>query len=183
MTIPFLVGIHGSNPVKLQGAKVLEDISPCRVLNVEADFEFPSQPWGYGQTEEGAQLRAKAVLDKVKWASFGVGIESGLIDAGERLNVFSSCYILSSSGDSGAAQSATFQLPPDLAQMVREGYTLGKAIDRTLNRRNVKQQEGTVGVLTHNLITRTHLYRDLVTLAYTPFMNPDLYNIEPRKKW
>jgi len=41
---------------------------------------------------------------------------------------------------------------------------------------NSKQQNGAVGLLTHDVISRKSLYVPAVQLAYIPFLNPELYN-------
>jgi len=52
---------------------------------------------------------------------------------------------------------------------------LGLANDIVFSKLNSKQKCRAVGLLTHNKITRTELYKDAVILALIPFINPGLY--------
>jgi non-canonical (house-cleaning) NTP pyrophosphatase len=52
---------------------------------------------------------------------------------------------------------------------------LGDADDLFYQRKNSKQLNGSVGLLTNDLFTRTSLYVEAVMLALIPFKNPGLY--------
>jgi len=58
---------------------------------------------------------------------------------------------------------------------VAGGMELGTANDLVFSQTNSKQKNGAVGLLTHNKVDRTELYRQAVILALIPFVNPDLY--------
>lgn len=75
----------------------------------------------------------------------------------------------------GKGRSATFILPDKLSQLVKLGMELGDADDIVFGLSNSKQQNGAVGILTKNLITRKQLYSPAVILALIPFVNSDLY--------
>jgi non-canonical (house-cleaning) NTP pyrophosphatase len=52
---------------------------------------------------------------------------------------------------------------------------LGDADDEIFGASNSKQQNGAVGLLTENAVTRTTLYEQAVIMALIPFKNPELY--------
>lgn len=70
------------------------------------------------------------------------------------------------------SSTATFPLPEALGKQVRAGVELGEADDRLMLRKNSKQGDGTVGVLTRGVIDRTGYYTHAVTLALVPFTTP-----------
>jgi non-canonical (house-cleaning) NTP pyrophosphatase len=83
--------------------------------------------------------------------------------------------VLGRDGREGRSRTATFELPAEVARLVREGVELGHADDRVFGRENSKQTNGAVGLLTRDLIDRTAYYEHAVVLALVPFVNPGLY--------
>ena len=75
----------------------------------------------------------------------------------------------------GKGRSASFFLPEKVADVVKQGKELGDADDIVFGKSNSKQQNGAVGILTGDVITRTALYVPAVILALVPFKNVSLY--------
>jgi non-canonical (house-cleaning) NTP pyrophosphatase len=75
----------------------------------------------------------------------------------------------------GRARTTTFNLPPRVAELIHQGFELGDADDLVFEKSNSKQQNGAVGLLTNDAITRQSLYVPAVQLAFIPFLNPGLY--------
>lgn len=75
----------------------------------------------------------------------------------------------------GKARSSTLVVPKKAAVLVQQGMELGHADDIIFGRNNSKQQNGAVGILTGDVITRTVYYVDTVVLALIPFKNQELY--------
>jgi non-canonical (house-cleaning) NTP pyrophosphatase len=75
----------------------------------------------------------------------------------------------------GWSRSASFFLPPGVADLVHQGVELGEADDRFFGRENSKQMNGAVGILTADKVDREELYRHAVLLALIPFINPSLF--------
>ena len=57
---------------------------------------------------------------------------------------------------------------------MRQGIELGHADDQVFGRSNSKQQNGSVGLLTGDVVDRTAYYVQAVILALIPFKNPTL---------
>ncbi len=75
----------------------------------------------------------------------------------------------------GSARSGSFELPPGVADLVRQGVELGEADDRIFQRHDSKRQDGAIGILTGGAIDRRELYAHAVGLALVVFKNPELY--------
>jgi non-canonical (house-cleaning) NTP pyrophosphatase len=73
------------------------------------------------------------------------------------------------------ARTGAFNLPPAVAKLVLKGKELGEADDIVFNRQNSKQENGAVGLLTHDVIDRKKYYTHAVILALIPFLNPEHY--------
>jgi non-canonical (house-cleaning) NTP pyrophosphatase len=59
--------------------------------------------------------------------------------------------------------------------LIQDGMELGHADDLVFQAQNSKQQGGSVGLLTHGLITREVYYQQAMVLALIPFLNESLY--------
>ncbi|KAG9247353.1 inosine triphosphate pyrophosphatase-like protein [Calycina marina] len=77
-------------------------------------------------------------------------------------------------GRIGKARTAMFYQPEVVAKLVREGMELGHADDKVFGRSNSKQQNGSVGLLTGDMIGRKAYYLQAVILALIPFKNEQL---------
>ena len=60
---------------------------------------------------------------------------------------------------------AQFQLPPIIANRLKQGEELGPVIGELTNDINMRKKQGVVGVLSANLLTRQSIYEQLVKLA------------------
>lgn len=111
---------------------------------------------------------------KIREADFWVGIEGGVQAEDNGLAAFA-WIVIYGAGKKGEARTATFMLPQKVSHLVAGGLELGTANDLVFRESNSKQKNGAVGLLTHNQIDRTELYRQAVVLALIPFVNSGLY--------
>ncbi|MFA5551897.1 MAG: inosine/xanthosine triphosphatase [Trueperaceae bacterium] len=140
---------------------------------VNAASGVADQPWGEADTRQGALNRAEAALAAGPTAQLALGIEAGVVEEpGWPLWTFAWVVILGRDGVRGAARSATFAVPEQLAAGVRSGLELGDALDAAYGLRRAKDGPGAVGVLTGGLVDRPELYRTAVLLALTPWLQP-----------
>jgi len=170
--------IASKNPVKINSVKIgFEKIFP------EQNFEFvgtsvPSQvsdqPLSDEETYLGAKNRCKNSKAEVPEADYWVGIEGGIEIIGNEMQVFA-WIVIESKEMLGKAKTSLFYLPKKIVDLINQGYELGDANDIVFNENNAKQKNGTVGMLTDNVITRTSYYVDAVILALIPFKNPEIY--------
>ena len=107
-------------------------------------------------------------------ADYWVGIEGGVEKKGNEMQVFAWIYIQSKEMV-GKARTATFDLPKKIIELIDSGMELGDADDVIFNRRNSKQKNGAVGILTKDLIDREKYYTHAIIMALIPFNNMDLY--------
>ena len=94
---------------------------------------------------------------------------------GTGMHAFAWVVIQGEDSKNGEARSASFLLPGALADLVGAGVELGEADDRVFGRKNSKQENGAVGLLTDDVVDRLALYVMPVTLALIPFKQQALY--------
>jgi inosine/xanthosine triphosphatase len=147
------------------------------IRGVEVLSGVSAQPQSDAETLEGAKQRAVNVQEQVTRADFWVGIEGGvdsLPGNAEALLAFAWVVVLSAE-QRGNARTGAFLLPAPVVELVRSGLELGEADDQIFGTQGSKQQNGAVGLLTHDTLTRDGFYAQAVQLALIPFINPQLY--------
>jgi len=170
------IAIGSTNPVKCNAARaVLAALYPdAEFVGIEAPSGIAAQPWGDAETRAGALNRARAALAQTG-ADLGVGLEGGVQDTEFGLFTTAWCVLVDNQGRIGIGGNSCAMLPTAVADDVRQGVELGAAMDRLVNRRNTKHQNGAIGILTNNLETRQSAYETIIRLALAPFVNPEWY--------
>lgn len=171
--------VASKNPVKIAAvAEGFHKLLPSALLEYEgvsADSNVPDQPRGDDQTLLGAKNRAENARQTQPNAAYWVGIEGG-IDTNDRgTEVFAWVYILDKDGRVGYGKTGSFYLPVVITRLLDQGLELGEADDRVFNQVNSKQNSGSIGILTNDVINREKYYVDAVIFALIPFANRHLY--------
>jgi inosine/xanthosine triphosphatase len=146
------------------------------VEGVDALSNIPAQPRSEEETLFGAKNRATHAKSLVPEADYWVGIEGGVDEDPQGMYAFAWIYVLHRSGKSSQSKTGTFYLPPPVVALIQDGMELGHADDLVFQAQNSKQQGGSVGLLTHGLITREGYYQQAMVLALIPFLNESLYH-------
>jgi inosine/xanthosine triphosphatase len=169
------VVVASSNPVKIESARrgIAALYGETEAFGVEVESGVSAQPVGSEETLRGAMNRAQAARTLHPAADFAVGIEGGVEAMGDDLLAMAWVVIIDRAGKIGKARSGSFVLPRRIAALMREeGLELGDADDRVFGQSDSKN--GSVGLLTGDVITRADFYTPAVTLALIPFRNPEL---------
>ena len=149
---------------------------PDQIFTVEG-VSVPSgvsdQPMSDAETLQGALNRARNAERVISDADFWVGIEGGIDDRNGEMEVFAWIVVLSAER-TGKGKTGTFYLPNEVAELVRQGKELGEADDVYFKRANSKQQNGSIGLLTDNVIDRAAYYEHAVIMALIPLKNIEL---------
>lgn len=171
--------IASKNPVKMAAVKNgFEKMFPAETFSldgVSVASGVNDQPMSDAQTLEGAWNRAHRAASAAPDADFCIGIEGGVEDKMGEMEAFAWVVVKSRDSKIGKGRSSAFFLPAKIAELIRQGKELGEADDIVFSRTNSKQENGAVGLLTRDIIDRTHYYTDAVILALIPFANKELY--------
>lgn len=171
--------VASTNPVKIDAVrKAFGQLFAEHKFNVEG-LDVPScvsdQPISHLETYQGALNRARNAAKARPNATYAIGIEGGIAIAdNDEMMVFAWVVVIHRDGRLGKAQTGVFFLPQEVSQLIRAGYELGHADDIIFGRQNSKQHNGSIGLLTNDLITRTDYYVPAVIMAFIPFKNPHL---------
>jgi len=175
--------VASKNPVKiaaaLGGFQAMFPTERHSVNGITVPSGVREQPFTDTETLQGALNRAKNSREQQPQADYWIGIEGGVEDTPDQiagtLQSFAWVVIIDrKEGRIGKARTASFYQPEEVANLVRGGMELGHADDEVFGRINSKQKNGSVGLLTGDVIGRETYYLQAVILALIPFKNPHL---------
>lgn len=170
--------IASRNPIKINATKLaFEQMFPNKVFQFEGvsiSSDISDQPMSNNETLKGAINRSNNAKLEYMDADYWIGIEGGVEKKGNEMQVFAWIFIQSKEME-GKARTATFDLPKKIIELIDSGMELGDADDIIFNRKNSKQKNGAVGILTKDLIDREKYYTHAIIMALIPFNNMDLY--------
>ena len=173
--------IASKNPVKisatLNGFQKMFPNEQFEIEGISVSSGVNDQPKNDSETFSGAWNRADNVCKERPDADFCVGIEGGIEEKNSDTEVFAWVVIKAKGDGFGKGKTGTFFLPPQIAELIKQGKELGEADDIVFGRINSKQENGAVGILTDNVVDRTKYYTEAVVLALIPFKNRNLYNL------
>lgn len=169
--------VASKNPVKIDAVK--EGLSSFiaeefELIGVSVESGVSDQPMSEVETLKGASNRVMKAMNLFSGYDYYVGLEGGVEQHAAGLMAFA-WMVISNGVTIGKARTASFFLPPDVAKLVHDGIELGHADDIVFKKNNSKQQNGAIGLLTNDAITRKSLYVPAVQMAFIPFLNPELY--------
>lgn len=161
------VAVGSENQIKVEAvARVLGDGA---ITPVAVDSGVSEQPRGRDETVQGAQNRANAAFAATD-ATLGVGIEGGVADRDRPNGLWLIMWAAVTDGaETSFGSGPSIRLPANIATRVRLGGELGPILDEALDREDVGEQEGAIGVYTDGEVTRAAALASAVACALSPF--------------
>jgi inosine/xanthosine triphosphatase len=170
--------VASANPVKINATEIafkkMFPKDPIEVIGIESESGVPDQPMGEEETRQGAENRVAFIQEKIKDAEYWVGIEGGNEVTRFGMKAYG-VIVTKNAHNTGYGKTLEFYLPQKIADLVAGGMETGDADDIVFKRKNSKQKNGSIGLLTNDNITRTSFISDAVIASLIPFVNPNLY--------
>lgn len=157
----------------------------ANVVARRVEVSVPSMPITDWQLMQGARERAFAAQDSLKArrlsADVYVGLEGGFhsISIEGEWHTFLRGWAYATDGsDRGAFGAApSISVPPEIVKSVMEGRKeLGVVIDEITGGRDIRSKQGTWGVLSRDLVTRSMSFELALIAALAPFYNAKMYS-------
>ncbi|MCT8137321.1 DUF84 family protein [Anaerobacillus sp. CMMVII] len=154
------VAVGSTNPTKVKAVhNVVGDLFEVIPLKVPSDVS--EQPFGDQETVTGALNRAKTCLEVCE-ADFAIGLEGGVAETEYGMLVINWGALVDRDGNEYIASGARAILPDEVASLVRDGRTLGEAMDLYTKRLGVSKLEGAMGIITNSRINRDEMFSHVV---------------------
>ena len=178
--MPVHVIVASTNPVKIEAVRLgftaWLNGEAIEITGIDVPSGISDQPMSDEETYRGASNRVNSAMQAEPHAQYWAGIEGGVEELPGSGGMAAFAWIVvRSRTNAGSARSASFFLPESVSNLVRQGVELGVADDLIFSRVNSKQNNGAIGLLTNDRVTRTDLYSHAVLLALAPILNSSLY--------
>ena len=165
-------------------ATIDPDWSNANVVARRVETSVPAMPLTDWQLMQGARERALAARDSLYSrrleADLYVGLEGGFhsVSIEGEWHTFLRGWAYATDGRQGAFGAApSISVPPDIVRSVVEGRReLGAVIDELTGGRDIKSKQGTWGILSRDLMTRSMSFEVALIAAFAPFYNPKIYS-------
>lgn len=150
------------------------------------DSGVANMPLSIKELMTGAINRTKYLQAKLKnenrFADYYIGLEGGFFIKyfPENLNpiVFLESWVYAFNGDVGYwGSSGAIEVPKNISDdIIYSGKELGIIIDQKMKQSGIRSNQGTVGILTNNVVTRKEFFETALKFALAPFYNFKIYN-------
>ncbi|MBI0583863.1 MAG: inosine/xanthosine triphosphatase [Methanomassiliicoccus sp.] len=170
---PLRVRVGSLNPVKIEAVRRVLSMSydQLEVTGVDVSSGVPEQPRGE-ETRKGAMERASRAIGD---ADLGIGLEAGVFETTDGLYDMQYCAVVDRRGLYSIGHGMGFRYPPAVAEMVRDGSTVGAAFKKLYGSERDGRKDGAIGFLTRGALDRTALAEQAVTAAMVPRTRAELY--------
>ncbi|GAA0291325.1 DUF84 family protein [Gracilibacillus halotolerans] len=155
-----MVIIVGSlNKAKIEAVKTVFPEDDIQALDI--DSRVSSQPKSDDETRQGAINRAIACQTE---STYGIGLEGGVYQQGDSWYLCSWGALKTPADNIFVAGGARIPLPSTISDEIINGKELGVMMEELMNKETIRQHEGTVGVLSNNLVNRKSMFVEIVKL-------------------
>ncbi len=160
------IAVGSLNPVKIEAVRnVMERIyGSVRIFAVDSKSGVPEQPFE-DETVQGAINRAKGAIGD---HSLAVGIEAGVFERYDGLYDVQHCAVIDSDGKITIGMGSGFRYPDKVAELVRNGKTVGEAMKEIYSGKDIGREQGAIGILSKGLLDRRELTEQSVLNAMLP---------------
>ncbi|MEH7074716.1 DUF84 family protein [Neobacillus drentensis] len=154
--------IGSKNPAKINAVKN-SFTSEDEFVNLDIPSGVNEQPFSDEETIKGAINRAIGALKQGK-GDIGIGLEGGVQETSYGLFICNWGALVSNEGETFIAGGARIPLPEEVAIRLRSGEELGLVMEDFANKKNVRKQEGAVGIFTNGMVSRSEMFTHVMDL-------------------
>jgi inosine/xanthosine triphosphatase len=165
--------VGSTNPVKINAVinAASETWPGVIVKGFETNSSISEQPIGNLITKQGAENRAKIVLDiakknKITKDFLAVGLEGGVFTDDEGV-MWTTVWavVIDLNGDIYHANGARFPVPTIIADRIKQGEEMGPITANIVGEGDIKKKQGMIGIVTEGFVDRTEEYAGIVKMA------------------
>lgn len=122
-----------------------------------------AQPFSDTETKKGAINRATQCAS-LEPNVVGIGLEGGVMYMEKELYLCNWGALVTDDKQLYTASGARIRLSKEITKGLENGEELGNLIDDYIQKKNVRNYEGTIGIFTNGLISRKEMFSHVVTL-------------------
>ncbi|WP_339172909.1 DUF84 family protein [Anoxybacillus sp. FSL W8-1294] len=156
------IAVGTKNNTKVKAVKAVFHEAHHAIIASDVQPNVSKQPFSDEETLQGAIERATLAVHEQQ-AHIGIGLEGGVFAA--RNGTVWLCNwgaLVDRDGVVVVAGGARIPLPAEISEQLKTGKELAEVIDEYADRRDVRSNEGAIGILTNGAIDRTTMYTHIV---------------------
>lgn len=158
-----IIAIGTKNKAKLEAVRRTFTDWKIELQSVDTESGVSAQPFSDEETLQGAIHRALQARKRID-ADFGIGLEGGVISWSDRLWICNWGALTNREGKVWTAGGARIPLPLEMMEPLRSGMELGVVIDQYSGLKEVRSNQGTIGILTDGQIDRATMFEQVCRL-------------------
>jgi len=161
--------IGSRNPAKYRAVQdvLREHGMDVETIALEVDSGVRKQPMTDQETIEGALHRARAAIIEIEDADFAIGLEGGVILGSTPYASVMVCNwgaLVAKDGREYIAGGARIPLPDAFKEELIAGKELGDLMDEYCQRKDIRKQEGALGIFTDGAVSRLEMFEHVCKL-------------------
>lgn len=133
------------------------------IRSIDVPSSVLQQPITSEMTRQGAINRAKEGIKMAK-VDYSIGLEGGVTFIDGELYVCNWGALATPAGETFTASGGLIPLPSTFIEPILQGEELATLMEQYTNQRDIRSNEGAIGILTNGLITREQVYIYIGTL-------------------
>lgn len=153
--------IGSKNPTKIKAVEAV--FTEAKILSIDAHSKVSAQPKTDSETRIGAVNRAIESAH-TKAHMIGIGLEGGIMYIDDDLYLCSWGALVTPDGKIYTASGARIPLPKEIEDALDRGGELSDVIDRYTNKKDIRNNQGTIGIFTAGLISRQEMFAHIIRL-------------------
>lgn len=159
------IAIGSTNPAKIRAVEsVFVGMGlAVEIVPVAAPSGVANQPFTDEETMRGARNRAEYCLEKGNF-DIGIGLEGGVMEMGSGLFLTNWGALAVKGMDTLTASGARIKLPEDISVHLRSGRELGPVMEEYSQKKNVRSNEGAIGIFTNGEVNRDEMFAHILRL-------------------
>jgi inosine/xanthosine triphosphatase len=155
--------IGSKNPAKIAAVKNTFSYENSEFISLDIPSGVNEQPFSDEETIQGAINRAVGALKQGNGA-IGIGLEGGVQETSRGLLICNWGALATTDMEPIIAGGARILLPEEVAVRLRAGAELGTVMDSFAKQKNVRKNEGAVGIFTNGQVNRAEMFTHLMKL-------------------
>src|SRR5690625_1297044 len=161
MTNKGTITVGSLNKTKVTAVKQLFHSHSVQAVDVSSGVSL--QPFGDEETLLGAVNRAKNAM-KARPCDKAIGLEGGVMVVNDILYLNSWGALLTRKNELFTASGPRIELPTTFRSQLEAGTELSVLLERYTQRKNIRHDEGAIGIFTNDTFMRTDLFIYVVQL-------------------
>ena len=145
------------------------------IEKVAAESGVTDHPLSGEESIAGALNRINFARDKIGDADYYVGIEGGLISAGEHSWELGFIAVQNADGKTHTSVSSGPEMKGKILQDLKDGLELSDIIQEQYGIERIGSANGFYGLITNDIVTREKAYVEALVFALAPFKNSQYF--------